>query len=69
MDKEYTKIDFPLGRSVEECVNVLLGYKEKGQLVFGIFNGHKLYSDTITMDSAYKEITGKTKKEFDDYIK
>lgn len=69
MDNKYTKIDFFPGRNIEECVNELLNYKEKGELVFGIFNGHKLYSDTVTMDNAYKEITGNTKKEFDDYIK
>lgn len=69
MNKEYVEIEFSPGRNVEECVNELLGYKEKGELVFGTFNGHKLYSDTITMDSAYKEITGNTKREFDDYIK
>ncbi len=69
MDNKYTEIDFYPGRNIEECVNELLRYKEKGKLVFGVFNGHKLYSDTVTMDSAYKEITGNTKKEFDDYIK
>ena len=69
MDNKYTEIDFYPGRNIEECVNKLLRDKEKGKLVFGVFNGHKLYSDTVTMDSAYKEITGNTKKEFDDYIK
>lgn len=69
MENKYIEIDFYPGRNIEECVNELLKYKDKGELVFGIFNGHKLYSDTVTMDSAYKEITGNTKKEFDDYIK
>ena len=69
MDNKYTEIYFYPGRNIEECVNELLRYKEKGKLVFGVFNGHKLYSDTVTMDSAYKEIAGNTKKEFDDYIK
>ncbi len=40
-------------------------YKEKGELVCGKFNDHMLYSDTVTMDSAYLEITGKTKTDFD----
>lgn len=69
MDKKYTEIEFGLGARIEECVNELLEYKEKGELVFGTFNGYKLYSDSVTMDSAYKEITGKTKQEFDDCAK
>lgn len=69
MNKYYRETDFLLGSSIEHCVNELLEYKEKGEFVYGTFNGHKLYSDTVTMDSAYKEITGKTKKQFDDYIK
>ena len=62
MDNKYTEIYFYPGRNIEECVNELLRYKEKGKLVFGVFNGHKLYSDTVTMDSAYKEITGNTRQ-------
>lgn len=69
MSKNYKKIDFFPGISIKECVNELLEYKAKGELVFGNFNGHKLYSDTVTMDSAYREITGKTEKEYNDYLK
>ena len=69
MNKSYRKIDFSPGRNIEECVNELLEYKAKGELVFGVFNGHKLYSDTVTLDNAYKEITGNTKKEYNDYLK
>lgn len=65
----YKEINFPCGASIEKCVNELAKYKAKGELVFGTFNGHKLYSDTVTLDSAFKQITGKTKKEFDDKIK
>ena len=42
-----------------------LEYKEKGELVCGSFNGHVLYSDNVTVDSAFLEITGKTKADFD----
>ena len=63
--KEYTKINFRLSSSIEQAVLLLLEYKAKGVLVYGDFNGTKLYSDTVTMDGAYKEIVGKTKKEFD----
>ena len=62
MSKNYREIDFSPGRNIKECVNELLEYKAKGELVFGVFNGHKLYSDTVTMDNAYREITGKNRE-------
>ena len=65
MDKNYIQIQFLAGNTIEQAVNELLIYKEKGQLVSGEFNGVTLYSDIVTMDGAYKEITGKTKSEFD----
>ena len=68
MDKNYEKINFPLGSSIEQAVNELLNYKERGKLVYGKFNGVTLYSDIVTMDSAYREITGKSKAEFVKYI-
>ena len=46
-------------------IKELLKYKEKGILAHVDFNGERLYSDTVTMDYAYKKITGKTKVEFD----
>lgn len=65
MNKDYKEIEFSVGCNVESAVNKLLIYKEKGILACGTFNGHTLYSDTVTMDGAYKEITGKTKAELD----
>lgn len=65
MNKKYEKIEFFAGNTVEQAVNELLSYKEEGKLVCGEFNGVTLDSDTVTMDSAYKKITGKTKAEFD----
>lgn len=65
MDKNYKQIEFFAGNTVEQAVNELLDYKKQGKLVSGEFNGVTLYSDTVTMDSAYKEIVGKTKAEFD----
>jgi hypothetical protein len=65
MNKNYKKIDYFIGSTIETAVNQLLGYKEKGILACGDFNGTTLYSDTVTMDSAYLEIIGKTKAEFD----
>ena len=65
MDKNYKEIDFIAGNTIEDAVKELLDYKEKGILACGEFNGVTLYSDTVTMDKAYKEISGKTKSEFD----
>ena len=51
---------------LESTVNKLLNYKNKGILVYTDFNETRLYSDTVTMDNAYKQVTGKTKAEFDE---
>lgn len=69
MSKDYLKVNFMLGDTIENAVNQLLKYKEKGQLAYGKFNGVTLYSDTVTMDKAHKEIIGMTKAEFDDHIR
>lgn len=61
-----TEIDFDIGATIDECVEELLTYKKLGKSVFGSFNGHTLYSDTVTLDSAYKQITGQTKQEVED---
>ena len=50
---------------LERCVERLLQFKERGELVKYNFNGHWLYSDTVTMDSAFLEVTGKNKADFD----
>lgn len=63
--KYYKQIDFHAGMTIEEAVNKLLEYNKNGELVCGDFNGNTLYSDTVTMDCAYKKITGKIKSEFD----
>lgn len=62
----YREIDFNCGTTLEECINELIAYREKGILAFGKFNGHIFYSDTVTLDSAYKQIHGQTKKEYDE---
>ena len=63
-NEEYRKIEFEGGATLEECVNDLLFLKKHGFKAFGIFNGYKLFSDTVTLESAYKEITGYTKEEY-----
>ena len=59
------KIEFAPSSTIESAVYELLAAKARGEQVYGDFNGHKLYSDTVTMDSAYTEIMGCTKAEFD----
>jgi len=63
MDKEYKQLEF--WGNIECAVNELMKYKEKGILACGEFNGVTLYSDTVTMDSAYLSIVGKTKSQFE----
>ena len=69
MKKKYKEIEFGLAIGIKEAVEELNKYKEKNELVFGIFNGEKLYSDIDDLNSAYKKITGKTKSEFDTILK
>jgi len=57
--KNYKEIEFGFG-NIESAIKELKSHKE---LVFGVFNGEKLYSDIDDVDSAYKKITGKTKAE------
>lgn len=64
MEKKYTELNLYAGCDIETAINELLKYKEKGKLVSVNFNGHMLYSDTVTHDSAYLEVTGKTKADW-----
>lgn len=62
------KIEFSRGETLESAVCILLAAKENGERVCGEFNGHMLHSDTVSMDSAYIEILGCTKEEYDKKI-
>src|SRR5574344_2081843 len=62
MEKEYRKIEFRGGQSIETAVKELKSYEE---LVCGSFNDKMLYSDVDDVDSAYMKIIGKTKREHD----
>jgi Mg2+/Co2+ transporter CorC len=62
------EIKFIPGSTVEQAVSILRNHRYNGEIVCGEFNGVMLYSNTVTMDSAYKEITGKSKEEFDKYV-
>lgn len=65
MEKNYRKIEFGAGDSIERAMKDLARFKERGELVYGEFNGQKLYSDIDDLDSAFKKVTGRTKAEFD----
>jgi len=69
MEKKYRKIEFGAGESIESAIKQIDRHKEANELVFGTFNGTKLYSDVDDVDSAYKKITGSTKSEFDAEMK
>lgn len=68
MEKQYKKIEFGLGE-IDSAVEELGRYKERGELVYGVFNGEKLYSDVDDIDSAYVKVTGKTKADFDEAVR
>ncbi|WP_416729221.1 hypothetical protein [Fictibacillus sp. JL2B1089] len=68
MDKKYEQVEFLPGSTIDEAVNQLLSYREKGKLATAQFNGVSLYSDTVTMDGAHKAIIGMTKTECDEYL-
>lgn len=61
---DYKELSAILGSSIEDAVNLLLTYRETGELACINFNGFMLYSDSVTMDGAYKEITGMTRAEY-----
>jgi hypothetical protein len=65
MEKNYREIEFGFG-TIESAIEELNKYKLRNELVFGVFNGQKLYSDVDNVDSAYIKITGKTKAECDE---
>ena len=52
--------------NLDQMVAILLKYKEEGKQASAKFNGKTFYSDTVTLDEAYLEITGQTR---DDYIR
>ena len=62
--KEYREIEMFAGTSIDDAVNELEKHREAGELVCVNFNETYLCSDTVTLDGAYKAITGVTKAEF-----
>jgi len=62
MNKEYKEIS-GFGDSLEKVIYTLWDYQKRGIYACCDFNGHKLYSNTVSLDGAYKEIVGKTFEE------
>jgi hypothetical protein len=65
----HSKIQFEPGETLEECVELLLKHKTRGLIVYGVFNGIPLYSDSVSVDSAYVLVMGKIKAQFDEDVK
>lgn len=65
----YVELGAFVGCSLEEVVNSLLSANKQGRKCYVDFNGHILYSDTVTMDGAYLEVVGRTKTEHEAYLK
>ena len=63
------KIEIRPGDNLESVVYTLLAAKARGEHVYCNFNGHELHSDNVTMDSAYTEVMGCTKAEYEQRMK
>lgn len=63
------EIKIMVGENLESVVYTLLAAKARGEHVYCYFNGHKLHSDTVSMDSAYMEVVGCTKAEHEQQMK
>lgn len=64
-EKDYELIDAFAGTTIDDAVQTLTEYRSAGKLACINFNGVMLYSDTVTLDGAYKAITDMTKTEFE----
>jgi hypothetical protein len=56
MNNKYEEVEFLKGSTIKEAVEKLLSYKDKGMLACGTFNTVTLYSDTVTLEGAYRSI-------------
>jgi hypothetical protein len=60
MEKNYREIQFSLGCTVAEAVLELIKIGVTGKFVYGDFNGVRLYSDTVSLNSACLSLSGTT---------
>lgn len=61
--EEAKKIDILFSKGLDSAIEYLEDCKKRGENVYIDFNGHYLYSADITVDGAYLEVVGMTKKE------
>ncbi len=59
------KMTYKYGSVLEGVVRELEEYRARGESVYKDFNGVRLYSCDVTMDSAYEAVTGYKKEDFD----
>ena len=62
------KIDLS-GLTLDEAVLTLLNSSHSGKKVYGIFNGEILHSEGLSFDSAYKQVLGVTRAEYQEQQK
>lgn len=67
MGRAYRKLKAYAGMDLSRAVVELYQYRDRGEYACMEFNGKMLFSDTVTMDSAYLEVTGKSKAGYDQY--
>lgn len=60
MNKNYRKIELKQDITINEMVLILMEHATKGEFVCTEFEGHKFYSDTISINSAYLKVYGKS---------
>ncbi len=60
------EIKLSAGSNLESAVYTLLAAKARNEDVYCNFNGVVLHSNTVSMDSAYMEVLGCTKREYDE---
>ena len=58
------EIELMAGSSIDEAVGKLIFEREAGHDCYISFNGIKLFSRDVTLDSAYLDVTGMTRDEF-----
>lgn len=63
MKSQAKKIELDNCNKIDDVVKALKSYRKKGENVYMVFNDNKLYSEDVTMDSAYLQILGLTRKE------
>ena len=59
------EIEIQPDNDLDSTINTLLAARARGEHVYCDFNGHILHSDNISIDSAYIEVTGSTKTEYE----